>query len=64
MTKEIATAPTSKQMHEPLHELTDGELDQVTGGVVVTAIIAVLIGLLPPPAPSYPTKSANGCDCN
>ena len=57
MTKEIATAPTSKQMHEPLHELTDGELDQVTGGVVVNAIIAVLIGLLPPP-------STTGCDCN
>jgi len=48
MTKEIATAPTSKQMHEPLHELTDGELDQVTGGLVVIAIIAILVGLLIP----------------
>jgi bacteriocin-like protein len=59
MTKEIATAPTSKQMHEPLHELTDDELDQVTGGLVVNAIIAVLIGLLLPPPPS-----TTGCDCN
>jgi bacteriocin-like protein len=57
MTKEIATAPTSEQMHEPLHELTDDELNQVTGGVVVNAIIAILIGLLPPPSPT-------GCDCN
>lgn len=29
-------------------ELTDGELDQVSGGLVVNAIIAVLIGLLVP----------------
>jgi hypothetical protein len=29
-------------------ELTEGELDQVSGGLVVTAIIAVLIGLLVP----------------
>jgi hypothetical protein len=36
----------------PSRELTDDGLDQVTGGVVVTAIIAVLIGLLPPPPPS------------
>jgi len=53
MTKEISTAPTS----EPSHELTNDELNQVTGGVVVNAIIAILIGLLPPPSPT-------GCDCN
>jgi len=41
--------PAPKQMD--IHagrELNDGELDQVSGGLVVIAIIAVLIGLLVP----------------
>jgi lactobin A/cerein 7B family class IIb bacteriocin len=32
---------------DELRELQDDELDAVSGGLVVTAIIAILIGLLP-----------------
>ena len=43
---------TSKPEHR---ELTDTELDGVSGGLVVIAIIAVLIPLLVPAVnPSYP----------
>ena len=32
---------------DELRELQDDDLDAVSGGLVVTAIIAILIGLLP-----------------
>ena len=34
--------------HTQNHELRDDELDEASGGLVVIAIIAVLIGLLVP----------------
>ena len=41
--------------NDELRELRDDELDGVTGGLVVIAIIAVLIPLLVPAVnPSYP----------
>jgi hypothetical protein len=42
-------------------ELRDDELDAVTGGLVVIAIIAILIGPLPPavnPPPVNPPKAS------
>jgi hypothetical protein len=41
-----------------VQELRDDELDAVSGGLVVTAIIAVLIGLLLPDPP--PTAGKHG----
>ena len=38
---------------DELRELRDNELEAVSGGLVVIAIIAILIGL-PPPAPPTP----------
>jgi lactobin A/cerein 7B family class IIb bacteriocin len=40
-------APTTDEATLP-GELTDAELDQVNGGLVVIAIIAILIGQLVP----------------
>ena len=47
----------SKTSAEP-RELRDDDLDRVTGGLVVNAIIAVLIGLLLPEPP--PTGGKHG----
>jgi|RhiMetdeSRZDD1v2_1073273.scaffolds.fasta_scaffold405888_4 hypothetical protein len=41
-----------------VRELRDDELDAVSGGLVVTAIIAILIGLLLPEPP--PTGGKHG----
>ena len=38
----------SKQLNAEIRELTDDEIDEVDGGLVVIAIIAILIGLLRP----------------
>ena len=40
--------PTQATPDRSSGELTDGELDQVQGGLVVIAIIAILIGQLQP----------------
>jgi hypothetical protein len=47
---------TSKGMELRDRELLDGELDAVTGGLVVISIIAILIGQLLPDVPA--TKAA------
>jgi hypothetical protein len=39
---------TSRQEREPTGELRDEELNAVTGGLVVNAIIVTLVGLLLP----------------
>jgi lactobin A/cerein 7B family class IIb bacteriocin len=46
----MSTSETSdiRQETNEIRELTSDELDAVNGGLVVTAIIAVLIGLLLP----------------
>jgi lactobin A/cerein 7B family class IIb bacteriocin len=41
-------------------ELDDNELDSVTGGLVVTAIIAVLIGNIMEPSPQPTTNGRRG----
>jgi len=41
-----------------IDELRDEELDGVTGGLVVIAIIAILIGPLLPPPVNPPPKSS------
>jgi hypothetical protein len=51
MATKIKTSATSEQVREPTPELTEEQLEQVSGG-----IIAVLIGLLLPSAPPSPTK--------
>jgi hypothetical protein len=40
------SGPTSRQEREPTGELRDEELNAVTGGLVVNAIIVTLVGLL------------------
>jgi hypothetical protein len=44
----IGTGPASRQEREPTGELRDEELNAVTGGLVVNAIIVTLVGLLLP----------------
>jgi hypothetical protein len=51
MATKIKTSATSEQVREPTPELTEEQLEQVSGG-----IIAILIGLLLPSAPPSPTK--------
>jgi hypothetical protein len=41
-----------------IDELRDDEIDGVTGGLVVIAIIAILIGPLLPPPVNPPPKSS------
>jgi hypothetical protein len=49
MTTAIATAATSRQVHEPSRELRDDELEEATGGVYVgPSQSAILIALLLP----------------
>jgi bacteriocin-like protein len=53
---------TGEQLRElATDELSEKELDAVTGGLVVNAIIAILIGLLP--ASPKPATSTTGCGC-
>jgi bacteriocin-like protein len=54
MATTIKTRATSEQVREPTGELTEDQLEQVSGG-----IIAILIGLLLPSAPPLPTKHPN-----
>jgi hypothetical protein len=42
----LRSGPTSRQEREPTGELRDEELNAVTGGLVVNAIIVTLVGLL------------------
>jgi len=53
MAATIKTSATSEQVREPTCELTEDQLEQVSGG-----IIAILIGLLlpGPSAPPSPTR--------
>ena len=50
MATKIKTSATSEQVREPTGELTEEQLEQVSGG-----IMAILIGLLLP-APPAPTR--------